>query len=164
MNVEKRNNERIFVGKLIRWNDMEECNECKDDQEESQSVLQDQISVPSINVEYQLRVGAGDFSEIEHITSTEIIAQIFVIGYLILAAILMMNLLIALLTTTYERIHISAKTASSFAFAESTYDLSHRSRFMPAPLCIYIFFIAICIHILNFIPSIIYPKYLNIYN
>ena len=111
---------------------------------------------------FQLTVGAGDFSEIEDIVN-EIPAQIFVIMYLIIAAILMMNLLIALLTTTYELIHNSAKTASSFAFAESTYDLSHRSRFMPAPICIYIFVLAIIIHIANFFPAMLWPQ-LNIYN
>ena len=111
---------------------------------------------------FQLTVGAGDFSEIEDLAN-EVTAQLFVIGYLIIAAILMMNLLIALLTTTYEMVHTQQKTASSFAFAESTYDLSHRSRFMPAPICIYIFVLAIIIHVINFIPAMLWPQ-LNIYN
>eukprot|EP01083_Nonionella_stella_P040725 110414_1 len=112
---------------------------------------------------FELTVGAGDFSELNDIVD-EVPAQLFVIFYLIIASILMMNLLIALLTTTYETIHVSAKTASSFAFAESTYDLAHRSRFLPAPLCIYIFIAALVIHCVNFVTAMISPHYFNIYN
>eukprot|EP01083_Nonionella_stella_P015191 42501_1 len=57
-----------------------------------------------------------------------------------------MNLLIALMTTTFEQVYSQARTESAFAMAETTYDLSHRSRFMPAPICIYIFAIAAIVH------------------
>eukprot|EP01083_Nonionella_stella_P015190 42500_1 len=75
-----------------------------------------------------------------------------------------MNLLIALMTTTFEQVYSQARTESAFAMAETTYDLSHRSRFMPAPICIYIFAIAAIVHCLNFIPALIAPQTLNIYN
>ena len=39
-----------------------------------------------------------------------------------------------LMTTSYDEIHKEAKNQSSFAFAETTYDLSHQSRSMPAPV------------------------------
>ena len=76
----------------------------------------------------------------------------------------MMNLLIALMTTTFDNIYKQARTESSFAIAEATFDLSHRSRFMPAPICIYVIALAVLIHVLNFIPALIWPSRLNIYN
>lgn len=113
---------------------------------------------------FQLTVGVGDFSDIEDIVPDEITAQLFTILYIIFATILMMNLLIALMTTTFDNVYSQARTESSFAIAETTFDLSHRSRFMPAPICIHIMAIAIAIHIVNFFTSICFPKSLNIYN
>eukprot|EP01084_Bolivina_argentea_P247457 413992_1 len=113
---------------------------------------------------FQLTVGAGDFSEIEHIVENQITAQIFTILYIVFATILMMNLLIALMTTTFENVYSRARTESSFAIAEATFDLSHRSRFMPAPICIYVIVLCLFIHIINFIPALLCPKTCNIYN
>eukprot|EP01083_Nonionella_stella_P209508 759378_1 len=113
---------------------------------------------------FQLTVGAGDFNGTHPIVDDEITAQLFTILYIIFATILMMNLLIALMTTTFEQVYSQARTESAFAMAETTYDLSHRSRFMPAPICIYIFAIAAIVHCLNLIPALIAPQTLNIYN
>eukprot|EP01083_Nonionella_stella_P314177 1130828_1 len=113
---------------------------------------------------FQLTVGAGDFSEINDLVEDQITAQIFTILYIVLSTILMMNLLIALMTNTFENVHSQARTESSFAIAEATFDLSHRSRFMPAPICIYVLVLAYIIHILNILPAMVCPQYLNIYN
>ena len=113
---------------------------------------------------FQLTVGVGDFSDIEtDIVENEITAQLFTILYIIFGTILMINLLIALLVATFDNVYKQARTESSFAIAETTYDLSHRSRFMPAPICIYVFAFAVIIHVLNFFPAILWPKVLNIY-
>jgi len=68
------------------------------------------------------------------------------------------------MTTSYDEIHKSAKNESSFAFAETTYDLSHQSRVFPAPVGIIVLVLSWSIHFLNFFPAILCPKRLNIYN
>eukprot|EP01084_Bolivina_argentea_P247456 413990_1 len=68
------------------------------------------------------------------------------------------------MTTTFENVYSRARTESSFAIAEATFDLSHRSRFMPAPICIYVIVLCLFIHIINFIPALLCPKTCNIYN
>eukprot|EP01084_Bolivina_argentea_P214046 363427_1 len=112
---------------------------------------------------FQLTVGAGDFSEIGDIVD-EVTAQIFTMIYIVFGTILMINLLIALMTTAFEDIHKQAVKESVFAKVETTYDLSNRSRFMPAPLCIYVLLFALLIHIINFIPALLCPISCNIYN
>lgn len=112
------------------------------------------------------------------------IAQIYTIIYVVFAAILMMNLLIALMSTTYDEIYSSGKNASAFgmllngllsdslsiyflfrytAFAESTYDFSQQSRFMPAPIGLYVLIIAFIVHVVNFFFAIIAPSAMNVY-
>merc|ERR1712154_429457 len=103
-------------------------------------------------------------NEVDTLVEDEIVAELFAILYIIFATILMMNLLIALMTTTYEEINKQERSEASVAIAETTYDLSHTSRFMPAPICIYIFAIAMIVHILNFFPAMCCPKWCNIYN
>eukprot|EP01084_Bolivina_argentea_P037980 70221_1 len=98
----------------------------------------------------------------QEIPDTHITIQLFIITYIIFGTVLLMNLLIALMTRTFEIVDSDARTESAFARAEITYDLSQRSRFMPAPVCIFVFFIAIIVHTINFFPSMIYSK-LNIY-
>ena len=111
---------------------------------------------------FTLMVGVGDFDNINDFAD-QLILQIYIMFYTFIAIILLMNLLVALLTTWYEIIHDKARTESSFAIASAVYDLSHLTRIIPAPLTIHIFIITLIIHILNFIPSIIWPAF-NIYN
>eukprot|EP01084_Bolivina_argentea_P120967 214444_1 len=98
----------------------------------------------------------------QEIPDTHITIQLFIITYVIFGTVLSMNLLIALMTRTYEVVYADARTESAFARAELTYDLAQRSRFMPPPLCVFVFFIGTIIHLMNFFPSMIASK-LNIY-
>eukprot|EP01084_Bolivina_argentea_P120968 214446_1 len=70
----------------------------------------------------------------QEIPDTHITIQLFIITYVIFGTVLSMNLLIALMTRTYEVVYADARTESAFARAELTYDLAQRSRFMPPPL------------------------------
>ena len=110
---------------------------------------------------FQLTVGAGDLAMEDD--GESVTAQVFTIIFVIFSAILMMNLLIALMTTTYEQMRKSGKNESSAAFAVITYDLAHQSRFMPAPIGLYVLMAALIVHIINFIPAMIDPSCLNIY-
>ena len=89
---------------------------------------------------FQLTVGAGDLA-LEDIVD-ETTAEIYTIVYIVFGTILMMNLLIALMTTEYEEIYKKATTEIALARAETTYDLSHRTRYIPY-LCIYVNYIFI---------------------
>jgi len=108
---------------------------------------------------FLLTVGAGDFDN-EDIG----VAQVYNILFILFAAFLMMNLLVAFMTTTYEQVNSSLKNESSFAFAEITYDLAHQPRFIPAPFGIYVWIVTLIIHCVNFPFAWYWPRDCNVYN
>ena len=65
-------------------------------------------------------------------------ATLFILLFVVVASILMMNLLIALLITPDEKIHQKATNDQWLEFSKTTFELSHGSRFIPAPIGIYV--------------------------
>lgn len=90
-------------------------------------------------------------------------AQTFIILFVVIASILVMNLLIAILIAPDDKIHKKARNDQWVDFAATTFELSHGSRFMPAPVGIIVLVIAVVIHVVNFLPALISPRSLNIY-
>ncbi len=59
---------------------------------------------------------------------------LYVLAFIIIGTIILMNLLIALMTTSFERVQNDSAKLAAYHRAESAYDLSSRGRFMPPPL------------------------------
>eukprot|EP01084_Bolivina_argentea_P150325 262530_1 len=94
----------------------------------------------------------------------EPLAVIFMVGATIFGALILTNLLIALMTTEYEHVQEAAKGEVIYNKADLAYDLSNRSRLMPPPLNIVVLIISLIIHVFNiFYSLIIHPTTLNIY-
>ena len=100
---------------------------------------------------------------LKELGGNETMSEIYLMFFIIAASILLLNLLIALMTTEWEVVRELAKEESAYLKAQSCYDLKHRPRFIPPPinwiLCIFV----LIVHIVNFIPALISPNYLNIY-
>ena len=75
----------------------------------------------------------------------------------------LLNLLIALMTTKYDEVKQLAKEEAAFLSAQTCYDLKHRMRFMPPPFNWIPLLIAGAINTLNFPFALISPNYLNVY-
>ena len=78
-------------------------------------------------------------------------------------ALLLTNLLIALMATKYEDVEEVAKQEVIFNQASLTQNLSDQSRFMPPPLGIIVMILAFIVHIGNFFTAFINPQNWNIY-
>eukprot|EP01084_Bolivina_argentea_P000247 478_1 len=112
---------------------------------------------------FELAVGIESLSTLELFSQNERIAQIFIALYIIITSILLLNLLIALMTTEYQMVQELAKEEAAYLKAQSCYDLKHRSRYIPPPINWILYIIIFIIHIINFLPALLLPNYLNIY-
>ena len=109
---------------------------------------------------FQLFVGVGDPQNV----SANVVTVIFTIIILIVGTITLLNLMIALMSTKYERINENAKEEIILNKTITTLELGNqRQRLMPPPLNILSIVICIIIHIINFITSMINPQTLNVY-
>ena len=77
--------------------------------------------------------------------------------------VVLLNLLIALINTEYDDVKQSAKEEAAFLKAQICYDLQSQQRLLPVPFNWFPLIISVVIHILNFVPALISPDYLNIY-
>ena len=91
------------------------------------------------------------------------ITQIYSILFILIGTIMSMNLLIALMTAKFNHVQDQANTEYASSRAELTYGLSHRNRMLPPPFIIFSLTIAAAIHIINFLPALLFPDTLNIY-
>ena len=108
---------------------------------------------------FQLFVGVADTENAQNP-----ITIIFAMVLIIVGAITLLNLMIALMTSTYEHINENIKEQIIFNKTITTMELANqRQRLMPQPLNIIVVIIVYIIHALNFITSMIHPRYLNIY-
>jgi hypothetical protein len=115
---------------------------------------------------FELTVGANDFSPTDEMNSNSMITQIYLAMFVILVSILLLNLLIALMTTEFESVRDLAKSERAYLKARAAYEFSHRTAFIPPPLNIITFVITTIIHWINFPFAMIWPSKLNmnIYN
>ena len=108
---------------------------------------------------FEVFIGTGDLSGV----ADEPIAIYFMVIATIFGTLILTNLLIALMTTEYEKVKDAAKGEVIHNHAELTYDLSQRSRSMPPPLNIVVLVIALIVDIINFFFALCKPSKWNIY-
>ena len=70
------------------------------------------------------------------------ILQGIVVIFTIIGAILLLNLLIALMATTYEKVESISKHERAYVKAQNASDLLHRGRFIAPPLNLIVFILA----------------------
>ena len=136
-------------------------NKCADPEHEEEEECNDYAVAgiwEGLSYVFQIFVTTGDLSGIvDQPTAAVLMVFATLFGTLILT-----NLLIALMTTEYEKVQSKAKQEVIFNQTEVTIDLSSRGRFMPPPLNIIVFIIATVVQILNFIIST-FKKEWNLY-
>ncbi len=62
------------------------------------------------------------------------VGLVYTLAFIIIGTIILMNLLIALMTSSFERVKNNSIAQGAYHRAESAYDLSNRGRYMPPPL------------------------------
>eukprot|EP01083_Nonionella_stella_P013248 37330_1 len=90
-------------------------------------------------------------------------AVIFMIGATFMGSLVLTNLLIALMTNSYENVKQKAKAEVIFNQTELTFDLSKRSRSMPPPLNVISLALTLVVHFINLLFAVFKPKSLNVY-
>lgn len=92
-------------------------------------------------------VKPGDACNIS--TERQFIAELLVIIFSILGTLLLLNLLIALMATTYDdKLEVKSKEVN-FARTEETYELAHRQAIIPPPLNIFVFVVFIAWYLME---------------
>ena len=112
---------------------------------------------------FQSALGITDLSIYDSFGRNQLMAQLYNVFFIIVSSILLLNLLIALMTTEFDAVRELAKEESAYLKAQYCYDLKHRSRYIPPPINWILAIILLLIHIINIIPALISPNYLNIY-
>eukprot|EP01084_Bolivina_argentea_P111712 199268_1 len=79
------------------------------------------------------------------------IVQLYVMIFSVLGTVLMLNLLIAMMSSTYEQIREGTAKQVNFARAEQTYSLAHRNAIIPPPLNVFAFILSILWFIFEFL-------------
>ena len=77
------------------------------------------------------------------------VGAIFTIILTVVGMLILTNLLIALMSSEYEKFQETAQEEVSFMYIETVIDLAHRDRLMPPPLNVFIYPLGLIIHILN---------------
>ena len=72
-----------------------------------------------------------------------------ILGYVICGTILSLNMLIAIMTTSFDLLNEEAKQQLAFLRVETTYDLAHRGRMMPPPYNIFVLAVWLLITLVN---------------
>ena len=68
-----------------------------------------------------------------------LILKLYMFGFAIMGTILLLNLLIAMMASTYEQIREGTAKQVNFARAEQTFSLSHRNAIIPPPLNVLVY-------------------------
>lgn len=119
----------------------------------------------SIEFLLESALGAREFEGIDEelLGQNYVIATTFLMLWLIVTVVILLNLLIALMTTEYDAVKQLAREEAAFLSAQNCYDLKHRLRFMPPPFNWLPVVVTLVVTLFNFIPALISPNYLNIY-
>eukprot|EP01084_Bolivina_argentea_P083833 151767_1 len=113
---------------------------------------------------FKLLFGGGNVGTIDTFYQNyRVFAQIFIMVFAIIGVRMFMSLLVALMTGAMGAVQKKAKIETSFTTTLYAYKLSKSARFSPMPLNLVVFIESLVIHILNFIPALISPRYLNVY-
>ena len=112
---------------------------------------------------FQVFIGAGDLSGTGQTIDEEPYGVIIMIVATIFGAIILTNLLIALMNNEYENVMEQAASEVAFRKAQLAYQLSKQGRLMPFPLNILVILITFIVDIITFTLAIIRPKDWNIY-
>lgn len=89
--------------------------------------------------------------------------QIFSVVLIIVGMLILMNLLIALMTTEYENVQEDAQKEVSYMSAQITFDLSNRNRMIPPPLNIIVIAVGVFVHVINLPLALLLPAF-NLYS
>eukprot|EP01084_Bolivina_argentea_P142248 249910_1 len=82
---------------------------------------------------------------------------LFIISYVLLATVFLMSLLIAFITGSFIEANKDASKESALAKAYATYKLTQESRIIAGPFDIFVFSVAVVIHLINCFLSLIFP-------
>lgn len=110
-------------------------------------------------------LGVHEFTDVteELFDQNYTVATMFLILWLIVTAMVLFNLLIALMTTRYDEVKERAKEEAAFLSAQNCYELKNRKRLIPPPFNWIPIAIGGVIHFVNLFTALISPNYLNIY-
>eukprot|EP01084_Bolivina_argentea_P186908 322073_1 len=97
---------------------------------------------PTILFSFELFIGGGTNDE-----ST--VGAVFTIILTVIGMLILTNLLIALMSTEYEKFQEIAQAEVSFMAIETAIDLAHRDRLMPPPLNVIVYPLGIITHIIT---------------
>jgi len=103
-------------------------------------------------------LGTGDLSGV----ADDQLSIAFMVIVTLFGTLILTNLLIALMTTSYEEVQDAADKQVIHTRTELTREVKSGTRLMPAPLNVIVFIISVVIDILNFFLALIYPRW-NIY-
>jgi len=105
---------------------------------------------------FQVLIGRGDLMDVIDHT----IIQIYLLVATVFGALILTNLLIALMVTEYKRVSERAAAEVTFNQVQLAYDLcTHTSRVLPAPLNIIPLALGFVVWLFNFIISLINPRW-----
>eukprot|EP01083_Nonionella_stella_P300258 1024030_1 len=74
---------------------------------------------------------------------------LIVLAYILMGGIISMNLLIAIMSTSFDLLHDQTQAQLAFLRVESTYDLAHRGRLMPPPFNVFVVAVWALIMVIN---------------
>ena len=83
------------------------------------------------------------------------VMQLVMIIFVCIGTLTLLNILIAIMTTSFDEQRSNSQKELAFLRVESTYELAHRGRVMPAPFNIFAFGFAAVIQLLNYIIQLI---------
>ena len=104
-------------------------------------------------------IGTGDLGGV----ADESLGIAFMIIATLFGTLILTNLLIALMTTQYENVQEEAKYFVIYNQAETTYDLTRRSRLLPPPMNIVVVVLMVLLNLFNVVVTLIRPTW-NMYN